>query len=296
MTSDGSAADRLATCVTAAESGGELALESFRSALTVETKDGPMDAVTEVDRAVQRHVVQQIAATYPDEPVVGEEDVTVEGTPDGESAQGDARGGAGSAAEVDVLKAVPSTGPCWVVDPIDGTNNYVTGNANWVTSVAFCRDGDPVAAANYAPVTGDLYAADPSGATRDGDPVSVGERSDPDSFLVNPIFGSSPRHRRELLAAVETVLSSFGDLRRFGCAQAALSGVAAGELDAAVSTVELHDWDTAAGVCLVREAGGVVTDVHGDRWMPGDEGLIASNGEAHRELVRSFEPSSPSES
>ncbi|QLG27222.1 inositol monophosphatase [Halorarum halophilum] len=288
MTSDGSAADRLATCVTAAESGGEFALESFRSALAVETKDGPMDAVTEVDRAVQRHVVQQIAATHPGEPVVGEEDVTFDGTSDGATD--------GETASVDVLEAVPPSGPCWVVDPIDGTNNYVSGNANWVTSVAFCRDGDPVAAANYAPVTGDLYAADPSGATRDGVPVSVGERSDLDSFLVNPIFGSSPRHRRELLAAVETVLSSFGDLRRFGCAQAALSGVAAGELDAAVSTVELHDWDTAAGVCLVREAGGVVTDVHGGRWAPGDEGLIASNGKAHGELVTSFEPSAPSES
>ncbi|QLG62167.1 inositol monophosphatase family protein [Halorarum salinum] len=266
MTSTGEDADRLNRCVAAAESGGDLALESFRSELAVDTKRGPMDAVTEVDRAVQRHVFDGLRAEYPDDPVVGEES--------------------------DASKRVPDDGPAWVVDPIDGTTNYASGNANWVTSVAFCRDGEPVAGANYAPVTGDLYAAGPGRATRNGESASPSTTTDPEAFLVNPLFGTSPDHRRELHAAAGTVLSSFGDLRRFGCAQAALSGVACGELDAAVSTVELHDWDTAAGVCLIREAGGVVTDVHGDRWVPGATGLLASGGAAHDELVASFGPSS----
>lgn len=265
MTSNRDDADRLDSCVTAARSGGDLALESFRSGLAVETKGGPMDAVTEVDRAVQRHVIDRLRAEYPDDPVVGEES--------------------------DASKRVPGAGPAWVVDPVDGTTNYAAGNANWVTSVAFCRDGEPVAGANYAPVTGDLYAAGPDGATRNGEPVSPSTCSEPDSFLVNPLFGTTPHHRRELRRAVGTVLASFGDLRRFGCAQAALSGVACGELEATVSTVELHDWDTVAGVCLVREAGGVVTDVHGERWVPGATGLLASSGAAHGELVGSFSPS-----
>ncbi len=259
----GDADARLDTCVAAAEHGGALALDSFRSPLSVETKGGPMDSVTQVDRAVQEDVFDRIAEDYPDDPVVGE--------------------------EADALKSVPEAGPAWVVDPIDGTNNYVAGNRNWVTSVACCVDGEPVAAANYAPATDDLYAAADT-TTRNGEVATTSDRTDAASFLVNPIFGLSPVDRRGLTDVVDTVTSSFGDLRRLGSAQAALSGVAAGELEAAVSTVRLNDWDTVGGVHLVRSAGGAVTDVHGDRWTPGSEGLLASNDAAHHALVSAFDP------
>ena len=260
------ATGRLDTAIEAAERGGRLALDSFRSDLAVETKaDGPMDAVTAVDRAVQERVSAYLADAHPDDAFVGEED--------------------------EALKAVPAEGDAWVVDPIDGTVNYVAGNRVWMTSVAACRDGEPVAAANYAPATGDLYAAGDGRTRRDGDPATVSDTTDPAAFTINPIFGVSSRHREALSGVVETVLADFGDLRRFGCAQAALSGVASGELEATVSTVELTDWDTAAGVHLVRRAGGRATDVHGDRWTPGSEGLIASNDVAHDALVDAFEPS-----
>ena len=257
--------DLLATAIAAAERGGRVALESFRSALTVETKaDGPMDRVTAVDRAVQKHVFEFVGESYPDDAVVGEED--------------------------DALKTVPEAEVAWVVDPIDGTVNYAKGNRVWMTSVAVCHDGEPVAAANYAPATDDLYVAGDDGARRNDAPVSVSDTAEPEAFLVNPVFGVSPTHRAGLATAVDTVLAEFGDVRRFGCAQAALSGVATGELDAVASTVELNAWDTAAGVHLIRLAGGRATDVYGDRWRPGSTGLIASNGEAHGALVDAFEP------
>lgn len=261
---DTSDCDRFETCVDAAKSGGRVALDSFRSDLVVEAKgDDPLDAVTAVDRAVQDHVFSVIGDRYPDDAVVGEED--------------------------DALKSVPESGVAWVVDPIDGTVNYVGGNRVWMTSVAVCRDGDPVAAANYAPAVDDLYVASDGAATRNGEQITVSETSDPAAFTINPLFGVSRPHRRELAGVVETILDEFGDLRRFGCAQAALSGVAAGELDATVSTVELNDWDTAAGVHILRQAGGRATDISGERWRPGSEGLIASNDEAHEELVAAFD-------
>ncbi|MFC7096310.1 inositol monophosphatase family protein [Halobaculum marinum] len=254
----------VATAVEAAERGGALALDSFRSDLHVETKaDGPMDAVTAVDRAVQRRVFELLSDAYPDDVFVGEEE--------------------------EARKRVPDEGDAWVVDPIDGTVNYAAGNRVWMTSVARCRDGDPVAAANYAPAIDDLYVAGEEQTYRNGEAVSVSETTDTAAFTVNPVFGVSPRHKRSLRAVIETVLDRFGDLRRFGCAQAALSGVATGELEAAVSTVELNDWDTAAGVHLVRRAGGRVTDIHGDRWTPGSAGLIASNDAAHGVLVDAFD-------
>lgn len=254
--------DRLAACRAAAERGGERALDSFRTELTVETKDDPMDAVTEVDRAVQRDVIEFLDERYPDEPVVGEEE--------------------------DALKGVPDEGPAWVVDPIDGTSNYVAGNRTWATSVAFARDGEGVAAVNAMPATGDVYAAGAGGTARNGDPVATSDRTDPESFLVHTTFGRSRAERRELVDAVDTAMTEFGDVRRVGCSQAALSGVACGELEAVVSTVTLSDWDTLAGVHLVRRAGGVVTDARGDRWTPGADGLLASNGEAHARLVEAF--------
>ena len=257
--------DALATAVEAAERGGALALESFRSDLTVETKaDGPMDAVTAVDRAVQERVFEYLADAHPDDAFVGEEE--------------------------EARKRVPADGRAWVVDPIDGTVNYVAGNRVWMTSVALCRDGDPVAAANYAPATDDLYVAGDGPTRRNGEPATVSETPEPSAFTVNPIFGVSPRDKRALGDVIDTILDRFGDLRRFGCAQAALSGVATGELEATVSTVELNDWDTAAGVHLVRRAGGRATDVYGDRWTPGSEGLIASNDTAHDALVAAFDP------
>ena len=264
MAPDADATERLAACRTAAERGGDVALESFRTGLAVESKAGPMDAVTEADRAAQRTVVEFLGDRYPDDPVVGEEE--------------------------DAPKEVPEAGPAWVVDPIDGTNNYVAGNRTWVTSVAFVRDGEGVAAANVMPATGETYAAGADGVTRNGDPATTSGRTDPETFLVHPIFGFTSRHRRELVAAINTTMTEFGDTRRAGSAQAALSGVACGELEAAVSTVRLHDWDTVAGVHLVRRAGGVVTDARGDRWAPGADGLLASNGEAHERLVEAFDP------
>ncbi len=275
-------------CRAAAVVGARRALASFRTDIEAESKDGGVDSVTEADRAAQREVIERIGAAFPDETVVGEED--------------------------DASKSVPAEGPAWVVDPIDGTNNYVAGRRVWATSVARVVDGEPVAAATAAPALGDVYLADTETAWREpyrqsvaavdersGDPaaveqpaeadvsqrgrLAVASESDPEQFFVNPLFGVDERHRRECRGVVETVLASFGDLRRLGCAQLVLAGVAAGQLHAAVSTVELNDWDTIAGVHLVRLAGGRVTDTAGDRWVPGATGLVASNGEAHDALL-----------
>lgn len=277
----------------AAEAGATVALESFRTELDVETKSGRFDRVTDVDRAVQRRVVESLSTAAPDVPVVGEES--------------------------DARKRVPETGLAWVIDPIDGTNNYVGGGHTWAVAVAATRDGEPVAGVTTLPAVGDVYAVGaPVGGgagegaggvgaggeaaggdtapVRNGDPIHVSDRSDPEAFTINPIFGFSDRHRRGHRRALDTIFETFGDFRRVGCAQAALASVASGEIDAAVSTVELHPWDTVGGVRLVRAAGGTVTDAFGDRWMPGATGLVASNGNAHDRLVEAFDPVIGSES
>jgi myo-inositol-1(or 4)-monophosphatase len=246
---------------TVASAGGERALASFRTPLDVDVKDGPLDAVTAVDRAVQRAIETRVDERYPDDAFVGEED--------------------------DALAAVPDEGTVWVVDPIDGTNNYVRGNRRWVTSVALVEDGVPTAAVNVCPSLGDRYAAGPGGpATRNGEVVSPSDRPAGEATAA-PLLPAGHPDLGPLLAAASERL---GDVRRIGCAQASLSMVAAGELDAVLSTFAVDPWDAVAGVHLVARAGGRVTDLDGDEWRPGATGLVATNGRAHEgvlETVRS---------
>ena len=261
------ATTRLTLAREAARAGGELAHGGFRGPLTVETKENELDSVTEFDREVQRHVTHLLRDDEPEAVIVGEEELP----------------------DVDTLTVLPESGTAWVVDPIDGTNNFVAGNRIWGCAVAAVEDGEAVAAVNEFPALGDSFAAADDGAMRNGEACSVSDRTDPETFTINPIFGLSDYERRKLSEYVGTIAEQFGDSRRFGSSQFALSSVAAGELDAAVSAIQLSPWDTVGGVHMIREAGGTVTDLDGNRWTPAASGIIASNGEAHDELVAAFD-------
>lgn len=149
-TSEG-AAGRLAVAERAAGAGAMLALRGFRTSLRVETKASRTDHVTQADLDAQRRVVEVIRTVHPGEPVVGEE------------------------ATEAVEEAIPSSGPAWVVDPIDGTGNYVRGVPWWTTSVAALVDGEPVAAATVMPTVGDRYVA---GASAPGEGENDADRGD----------------------------------------------------------------------------------------------------------------------
>ena len=239
----------------AAREGSEVALAAFRTGIDVETKSGKTDVVTQADRNAQRRVIEVIRETHVEDAIVGEED--------------------------DELKTVPESGAAWVIDPIDGTNNFVRDTQVWATSVAAVEDGEALAAANVMPALGDVYVSDADGVTRNGDPVTVSEKTDPETFAVAPTIWWDFDRRDEYANVCRAVVERFGDMRRYGCAQAVLSMVASGQLEGALTNVEANAWDTVAGVHMVRQAGGVVTDVHGERWEPGATGLVASNDEAH---------------
>jgi myo-inositol-1(or 4)-monophosphatase len=243
----------------AARAGASVAMEYFRTDVAVERKDGKTDVVTEADRKAQRQVIETIRDEFAADAIVGEEE--------------------------EELKTVPNEGAAWVIDPIDGTNNFVRGIRVWATSVAAVVDGEPVAAATVLPAMDDAYYRSPEGAFRNGERISVSEKSDPDLFAVCPTIWWPPERRDEYSAVTEAILYRFGDMRRYGCAQAVLAMVAEGSLEGTVTNVDANPWDTVAGVSMVREAGGVVTDLDGDRWRHDSRGLVASNGEAHDELL-----------
>lgn len=255
----------------AADAGARVALESFREELTVETKTDKTDVVTQTDRDAQRRVVEAIHERYPDEPVVGEERVEPRSTDGASGERSEPR------AEADARKEIPEEGPAWVVDPIDGTNNFVRGLRIWGTSVASVVDGEAVAAATVLPALPDTYLAGAERTTLNGDPVRVSDREDPEAFVIDPILLGDAVGS----AGTNAIVEQFGDYRRFGCAQATLAAVADGSIEAAIATVRMHPWDTIAGAHMIRNAGGTVTDLDGEPWRHDGRGLVASNGAAH---------------
>lgn len=250
---------RVSVTERAARVGSEVAMETFRTDIATDTKTSKTDVVTQADRDTQARVREVIEETFPDEVVVGE--------------------------EADARKAVPETGAAWIIDPIDGTSNYVRGTRMWATSVACVVDGECVAAANVFPALGDAYIAGPDGVTRNGEPIEVSTEWDPEAGVVSPTLWWGFDHRDEFTAAVTEVLERFGDLRRAGCTQGTLSSVACGGLDGAISNIDPHPWDTVAGAFMVEQAGGIVTDIDGDPWRYDAVGLVASNGRLHDEVL-----------
>ena len=252
---DSDADRRVAVAEQAARAGALVASERFRTGLDFETKDGPTDVVTQADRDAQGTAAEVIASSFPGETIVGEE--------------GDAE------------KHVPADGPVWVIDPIDGTNNYVADIPIWTTSVAAVVDGEPFGAANVAPAMDATYLVGPDGFTFNGDPAVVSERTEPEASTLAPVLWWPRDERAEYCEVACRIVDRFDDMRRFGSTQLALSFVATGALDGAINTVASDPWDTIAGVAMIREAGGTVTDVAGDRWRHDSDGLVASNGRIH---------------
>lgn len=273
---------RVAVAALAARAGADVADARFRTGIDVENKDGKTDVVTAADRDAQTAVTDTIRDAYPEDVIVGEEN--------------------------DARKQVPDEGAAWVIDPIDGTNNYVRDVPLWATAVAAVVDGEPVAAAVDAPALGEAYLADDRTAVVLDDPgaanianaladgagvtalneatmLQTSDRTDPEQCAVAPTVWWGFDRREEYARACEGIVTRFADLRRIGCAQLELAMLAFGSLDGVVTNVRCNPWDSVAGVHLVRVAGGQVTDLDGGHWRHDSRGLVASNGGVHEHVL-----------
>lgn len=262
--SDDESAGRSAHVERVAEAGATVALSRFRTGLDVKIKGegGVVNAgnvVTVADREAQQACLEAIEDRFPDDAVVAEEG--------------------------DVPKTLPVDGTAWVVDPIDGTYNFVRGLPAWAAAVAVVEDGESVAAATSAPALDERYLVVDGSLSLNGQSVTVSDRQDPEAFAVAyaviPEFGD----REAYAAGVADLVAQFGETRRIGSLQMALSRVAAGAMEAVVTPQSIDPWDSVGGVHMVRAAGGVVTDLDGNSWTPDSRGLVASNGVAHEKLL-----------
>ncbi|WP_411967479.1 inositol monophosphatase family protein [Haloferax sp. YSSS75] len=253
--------DRIDLTYQAAQKGAARAQEFFRQDFRVQTKANKSDLLTVADLTVQNEIIELLEQRAPGEPVIGEEGSQPKSLDSGETG--------------------------WIVDPIDGTNNFVREIPFWGTAVVSIVEGEPLAAMTAMPSLGDQYNADREGVYRNNSPIQVSDRDDPETFAVAPIIWWELDNRVELSRLTDQLVSTFGDLRRYWCAQGTLALVAAGSLEAAVTTVETNPWDTVGGVYMIRQAGGTVTNADGHRWEPDDTTLVASNGTQHDVVVES---------
>lgn len=218
------------------------------------------DLVTDVDQAAERAIVEIIRASFPNDLVIAEEGHA-------EERGSDRR---------------------WIVDPLDGTVNYVHGHPFACVSIAFADAEGPAVGVVDAPFLGEVYqAVRGEGATLNGRPIRVSGVAEGEAGLYATGFPfkagkGDPTTYFQLVA--DLVASSHG-VRRAGAAALDLAYVAAGRLDGFFE-IGLAPWDVAAGLLLVREAGGRVSGWPGDGGDPLDTGrVIASNGVVHEWLT-----------
>jgi myo-inositol-1(or 4)-monophosphatase len=179
---------------------------------------------------------------------------------------------------------VPGTsGVRWLIDPLDGTVNYVHGYPMYAASIGIEVDGEPVAGAIVDSVRDVAYTARRGGgARRDGEPIRPSEMTDLSRCLIATGFSYAASRRAEQAGVVTHLLPRVADIRRGGSAALDLAAVAAGNVDAFYE-IDLNPWDLAAGEVLVREAGGRVEELALDG---SDDPLVLAAPEQLFERIR----------
>jgi myo-inositol-1(or 4)-monophosphatase len=210
-----------------AQAAGALILNGLNDARRLDTKSSGTDLVTEMDQAAEALIVSMIHAERPNDGVLGEEGASDPGT----------------------------SGVRWVIDPIDGTTNYVYRHPFFSVSIGVERDGVTVAGAVAIPMLNELYSAVlGGGATRNDQPISVSAETDITHALVGTGFAYKPEFRAIQGHRVSRLLPAIREIRRGGSAAIDLCFVADGRLDAYYED-GLNPWDECAGLLIAHEAG-----------------------------------------
>ena len=173
----------------------------------------------------------------------------------------------------------------WIVDPLDGTLNFLHGVPHFAISIGVERGGEPYAGVIYNPITDELYWAEKGqGAHLNERRLRVSARKKLEESLIGtgaPFLGHGDHS--SFLKRAEAVIGKTAGIRRFGAAALDLAYVAAGRLDGFWEET-LNAWDICAGIVLVREAGGYVTEISGGTGMMASGSVLAANDKLHRPL------------
>jgi myo-inositol-1(or 4)-monophosphatase len=249
----------LETSMEIAREAGAVLSRYFAERVTYQLK-GEFDLVTDADRASERLVVDRLRAHFPTHAIVAEEG----GGNDGSSEYR------------------------WYVDPLDGTTNFYHGFPMFNVTLALERSGELVAGCIYDPVRDEMFAAERGGgAWLNGGRIHVSQAARLEECLVATGFPSRKRHRNVNIHFFYQMSMWTHGARRAGSAALDLAYTACGRLDV-YWEFGLKPWDMAAGMLLVSEAGGKVSDMHGEPAQVGGPHLLTDNGLVHGQVLELF--------
>jgi myo-inositol-1(or 4)-monophosphatase len=243
--------------ISAAYKGGQV-IRGCYGRLTQISRKGAIDLVTEADVNSEKIIIETIRSIFPDHAILAEESGRISGQ---ERFQ-------------------------WVIDPLDGTINFVHQVGIFCVSIAFMLDGEPTVGVVLNPLTGELFTAVAGkGAELNGRPIRV---SDADVLLGSLLVTGFPYDHHtifdDVMTRIANCLKASRGLRRLGSAALDLCFVACGRFDGFWEQ-NLKPWDTAAGVIIAREAGASVTDFSNSRFMIDQKQILATNGRIHDEMI-----------
>ncbi len=252
--------DDLDVALAAARAGGDVIRQHFGTNVETEWK-GEVDPVTAVDRAAEEAILAVIRSHRPDDRILAEES-----------------GGHDW-----------NEGRVWIVDPVDGTVNFVHAFPQVATSIGLRQDGQGIVGVVESAVNREVFAAEAgSGATLGGRPIHVSGVDQAARALVGTGFAYDRQQRaQEMTDTLAGVLSRFQGIRRVGSAALDLCWVAAGRMDA-YWEYGVKPWDTAAGELIVEEAGGRISTFSGAAYPLDDPGIVASNRSVHDALLEAI--------
>jgi myo-inositol-1(or 4)-monophosphatase len=246
--------------ILAAKEAGEISRGYFRESIQVTFK-ARKDLVTVADVESEKKIVYIIGAHFPDHGIVGEE-----------------------------LPAHPSDSPYkWMIDPIDGTTNYVAGIPLFSVCIALCHNNDPILAVIYDPLRDELFCAEKDkGAYLNGQRIVVSNTARLENCVVSYSRSYHPTDEvvKSGLRVYERLLPSVRGMRQFGGSALDFCYVASGRMDATVSPFTDPGLEFPAGCLMVDEAGGKSTDFSGKEWDLESPNIVATNGRIHSALLK----------
>lgn len=243
-----------------AREAGSLLMEQFHRRVKIEYKGGA-DLVTIADRQSEALILERIRRDFPNHDVMGEEGTRIETGSDYK----------------------------WYVDPLDGTTNFAHSYPVFCVSLAVEHRGERVAGAVYDPTRDEMFVAEKGrGARLNGAAIQVSSTATLSECLVATGFPSQKRHKNPNIYFYHHLTLHSHGVRRAGSAALDLCNVASGRFDG-FWEFNLNPWDTAAGVLIVEEAGGRVTNFSGGPFEIASRETLASNARVHGELLAEFQ-------
>jgi myo-inositol-1(or 4)-monophosphatase len=250
---------------TIAKEAGKLVRKGYHASKTV-THKGVVDLVTEYDVRTEELIVRRLKEHFPEYALVGEET------------------GQSSGSRERVI----------YIDPIDGTTNFIHGIPHLGISLGVWEQGRPVMAVVYNPILNELFWAEAGkGAYCNGEPLRVSTRGELQQSLIATGFPYAKVEQgaeyRWVIDVLTSLLPHIRDIRRLGAAAIDLCYLAQGRTDAFYE-IDLKPWDVSAGVLIVQEAGGHVTNLAGEPHDLADKGNVPSTGRIHGQLLEHMRP------